>query len=74
MTVEKNENEETTNININGSFTRFHALKETMPTDMETLILNQVPKMEMIKLQGQGHDAASVICGVYSGIQAKIKE
>jgi len=71
----RNESQEPINFNISETFLGFYELKDHSAEGMTDYVMNVLREMNIPieKCYGQGYDGASVMSGVYSGVQTRIK-
>ena len=73
--IERNDNI-ATDILIREAFLGFEETLETSAAALETKIVDNITSngFDLSKCRGQGYDGAANMSGVYSGVQARIKE
>jgi Domain of unknown function (DUF4371) len=71
----RNESQQPTNFNISETFLGFYELKDHSAEGMTDQVMNVLREMniDIEKCYGQGYDGASVMSGVYNGVQTRIK-
>lgn len=71
----RNENQHPINFNISETFLGFYDLKDHSAEGMTDQVMNILREMNIPiqKCYGQGYDGASVMSGVYNGVQSRIK-
>ena len=71
----RDENQQPTNIKISETFLGFYELKDHSAEGMTDQVMNILKEMNIPieKCYGQGYDGASVMSGVYNGVQTRIK-
>lgn len=69
-------NHNESSISVKESFLGFFVIEKHGAQDYEELITNILVKLDIDinKCRGQGYDGASVMSGVYSGVQKRIKD
>ena len=76
VTVSKDENDNAIAVDINESFLGFENVSDQSAEGLEGKILEQIETMglSLQMCRGQGYDGASVMSGVYSGVQKRIND
>ena len=76
VTIQRDENNNAKDILINKAFLGFEETADTSACELQKKILDSIPSngFDLSKCRGQGYDGASNMSGVYSGVQARIKE
>ncbi|CAH0563156.1 unnamed protein product [Brassicogethes aeneus] len=74
--IEKDENNQPTGIKIRESFIGFTQVLDQSAAVLTSDILNALDalQLDLKKCRGQGYDGASVMSGIYSGVQRRIKD
>jgi hypothetical protein len=76
VTLQRDERGIPTRININESFLSFHAVADQSSKALAAEIVGCIEShgLDLSRLRGQGYDGAANMSGVYSGVQARLKE
>lgn len=73
--IKKDENEKPTELQIKETFCGFTKVIDQTSQGLETIVLNAIESFtDLSKLRGQGYDGAANMSGVYSGLQARIRQ
>ena len=76
VTIQRDENNNAKDIMINKAFLGFEVAVDTTAAELQNKIVNSIQSngFDMAKCRGQGYDGAANMSGVYSGVQARIRE
>ncbi|XP_042308882.1 zinc finger MYM-type protein 1-like isoform X2 [Sceloporus undulatus] len=74
--IENDQSGKPCKLNICETFTSFTAVTDQPSSGLEHLIIKSISEkgLDITKCRGQGYDSASVMSGVYSGVQKRIQE
>ena len=76
VTLQRDENGVPTKISINESFLGFHDVADQSSENLAAEIVGCMEShgLDLSRLRGQGYDGAANMSGVYSGVQARLKQ